>query len=79
MLKNKDEHVKQLAEDYAKKYNANRFSVILFIRRLNNMGYVIVKSEDLQKFGMEEVEKNSNLVVPWLSFFDKKNKDALKE
>lgn len=76
MLKNKNEHLKQLAIDFEKRYGVGQLATILFIRRLNNMGYVVVKGEDLKSFGANEDKKIKKSVVPWIDFFASKDKHA---
>ena len=75
MLKNKDSHLKKLAIEYEERYSTKKLETILFVRRLNNMGYVIVKSDDLKKLGILEDVNIKDTVVPWLNLFNKKETD----
>ena len=72
MLKNKDNHVKELAIDFKNRFGVNELETILFIRRLNVMGYVVVKGEDLKRFGASEDKKIKKTIVPWLNLLDKR-------
>lgn len=68
MLKNKDDFVKALASDFAERYklcNYNKLDVVLFIRRLNNMGFVVAKTEDIQILKNIDSEIFKDSIIKW--------------
>lgn len=69
MLKNKDEHVRELAIIFREKYKVNEFMSILFIRRLNSLGYVVVKGEDLKKCGDINSSNIGKIITTWKDNF----------
>lgn len=81
MIKNEDNYLKQLSKDFSERYklcNYNALDVTLFIRRLNNMGYVVVKSDDLIKYKADKDFHIKKYIVPWTSLLDKWKSNSKK-
>ena len=78
ILKNENKFLKQFASDFCKKYKLCGYSnldVILFIRRLNNIGYLIIKEEDVKRTLPTKDSSIKKYIVPWTS----NNKKSLLE
>jgi len=78
MLKNEDKFLKQFAKDFCKKYRLCGYSeldVILFVRRLNNIGCLLIKKEDVKRVQLTKDSIIKKYIVPWT----KKNKQNVLE